>query len=57
MDVNFPTCNDPRKCFAKQKDGGCAILSETYPEGEECPFRKLLMDEPEETNKELAAVL
>lgn len=38
-----PMCNDPRACFGKKEyrdQKRCRILTETYPEGVECPFCK-----------------
>lgn len=41
---SLPRCNDPRECFAKTPDGRCESLSETYPAGKSCCFRKSSRD-------------
>lgn len=40
--MDFPICNEPKKCFAKFEQGGkcyCNALTANYPKGK-CPFCK-----------------
>ena len=33
-------CHEFEKCFARSQNGGCSVLSCTYPQAGMCPFRK-----------------
>ena len=40
----FRCWNDDEPCFARNMEGRCKLLNDTYPEGV-CPFRKEKIDE------------
>jgi len=55
----LPTCHEPLPCFAKSGIK-CTALSETYPRGVHCPFRKtyatsVVVDGHELTPEDIAA--